>query len=141
MIFKTKLARFMREILHKKNYKNIIIVLSLVLLFFLFFGNYNLVYIEPLNNLESEVDRINAIRKNGKKYENNLDNNTKQLKNVEDNKLYKESFVENMINCHKTNNTVSSLGTATNPNHTIHQQCELQNLLEHKNKDNKKIKI
>lgn len=139
MIFKTKLERCMREILHKKNYKNIIIVLSIVLLFFLFFGNYNLVYIEPLNNLNSEVDRINIIKKNGKKYENNLDNNTKQLKNIEDNKLYKEPFVENMIDCHQINNTVSSLGTATEPNHTIHQQCELQNLLEHKNKDNKNI--
>ena len=126
------------SILNRKNYKFVIIFLSAVLLFFLFYGNYNLV--EGLD-LKDKIKDLNKTMSDAKKSTNDSKSTAKHYKAANDgrrNILKKQSgsvvepFQEGMNIC---GSNYSNLGVKGNKaNIMVNSQCETLETLKNKNK-------
>jgi hypothetical protein len=133
-----KLKNSLVSILNRKNYKFLIIFLSAVLLFFLFYGNYNL--IEGLD-LKDKIKDLNKTMSNAKKATGDSKATAKHYKEVNydrKNILKKQSgrvvepFQEGMNIC---GSNYSNLGVKGNKaNIMVNSQCETLEALKNKNK-------
>jgi hypothetical protein len=126
------------SILNRKNYKFLIIFLSAVLLFFLFYGNYNL--IEGLD-LNDKIKDLNKTMSNAKKETEDSKATAKHYKekNYDRKNILKkqngrqvEPFQEGMNIC---GSNYSNLGLKGNKaNRMVNSQCETLETLKNKNK-------
>tara|TARA_B110000259_G_scaffold170023_1_gene200394 strand:- start:25870 stop:26295 length:426 start_codon:yes stop_codon:yes gene_type:complete len=126
------------SILNRKNYKFVIIFLSALLLFFLFYGNYNLV--EGLD-LKDKIKDLNKTMSDAKKSTNDSKSTAKHYKSANNgrrNILKKQSgsvvepFQEGMNIC---GSNYSNLGVKGNKaNIMVNSQCETLETLKNKNK-------
>jgi hypothetical protein len=126
------------SILNRKNYKCLIIFLSAVLLFFLFYGNYNLIEgldlkdkIKDLNNTMSNAKKATGDSKaTAKHYEEANDARKNILKRQSGTVV--EPFQEGMNIC---GSNYSNLGLKGNKaNIMVNSQCETLEALKNKNK-------
>lgn len=113
-------------------YKTIIIILSIVILTFLFFGNYNIVegltLNEELNEFKKLIDVSDKEHKNSKKIEDIYYNDDLRRKRV----IGKEGFDNKLDNDCSTN--FSELGVSGNQSNRIANiQCEALKTLRGKN--------